>query len=297
MFLGPLKALRRDPPVIYLVLRPWQNLVGIEAGLLLGGMLLLIGFSGWRGGRWALVGIPFCLAMVVTGIVRLCYRHRVRVDDQGVYREQITPGTRLQETWPAADVTAVHVVPVAPMGGWRYRHWLTGVALLFRNGDRWLLTAGRRAWRERHLARSLAIIVGAPLWDRTIHGTATQAAQPVRALVGPGASEDALPPDDPCLTVEDTVPRRLRIAGPSAQHNAWVEELELGIDQVLIRRRAPWGMVTQSVPWRAVSVLGRSAGQGGLLIAFGNRQLIVGACLQDQTVDWLVARLQAYLPY
>jgi hypothetical protein len=290
VFLGPLKALRRDPPVIYLVLRPWQNYVGIEVGLLLGGLLLLIGFSGWHGGRWALLGLPICLAMVVVGIVRLFVRHRVRIDRTGFYREQVTPGTRLTETWPADDVLSVQVLPVPVPGRFGGIGWRTGVAVTFRNGDTWPLTAGRRPWRERHLARSLAILVGAPCSDRTIIGAPAHDPRDQRPIVGETVTAGPLPPADPAVTVTDTVPRRIGLGGHSGT------DLVPMIDHLVIRRRGwlPWP--PRRIAWRAITVLGRDAGRGGLLIAQARSQTVIGEDLSAEAVDWLVTCLQAYLP-
>lgn len=297
MFLGPLKALRRDPPVIYLVLRPWQNFVGIEVGLLLGGFLLLVGFSGWRGGRWALLGLPVCLAIVVLGVVRLFFRHRIRIDRHGLYREQATPGQRLTEEWPAGDVLSVQVVPVPLPGRFGGIHWRTGVTATFRNGDTWPLTAGRHAWRERHLARSLATVLGTPYRDGTIIGAPPQDPQDQRRLVGETIAGETSVPADARLTVTDSVPRRLMLteaAGPVGLHRQTV--LIPTITHLLVHRQVGIPLPPVRIAWRSITVLGRDAGRGGLLIACPRFQTVVGTGLSAQAVDWLVAALQAYLP-
>ena len=294
MFLGPLKPLRRDPPVIYLVLRPWQNVLGIELGLLLGGFTLLVVFSGWTWGRYAVALLPVCLALVIVGFVRLFWRHRIRIDENGVYREQHSPGTRLLEEWPSADVLSVHVVPVSVRSWYGRQRRRTAVTVTFRNGDTWQLTAGTRPWQERHLARSLASIVKAPYCDLTIAGTSLIRPDRLRVIGERGESTE-IAPEDPALQVRDTVPREF-VLSPGAVRNGRQAVLTLTIDHLVLRRSGALAARTTTLPWRAVTVLGPDSVTGGLRIAHGRGDFVVGEGLRPETVRWLVAKLHAYLP-
>lgn len=249
-FLGPLKPLRRDPPVIYLVLRPWQNIVGIELGLILGGFSLLVYGSGWSGSEYAIVATPVCVAMVLLGGLRLFWRHRIRIESRGLFREQGTPSSRLTEQRPATDVTLVYLRSL-----WGRRFWglspYWGVSVAFRSGEEWLLTASKRPWAERRLARAIATIVQAPLLDQSIEGSLPVSSLVVASLLAPGRADDGPAPDDPAMTVLNQIPRRVVVLHPSTKRARHWLILALGllVIQGIVAANGQWviGIVSGSL--------------------------------------------------
>ena len=68
------------------------------------------------------------------------------------------------------------------------------------------------------------------------------------------------------------------------------------LDQLTLQWRGRWSRRTRRLPWRSLTVMGRDSVSGGVLLADARTQWVFGEALAPGTVDWLLARLQAYLP-